>query len=133
MVWISRGGSKFGAYYENTGDSQVLNTKLVESLVQVIEALPSEDYLLLQGQLTDRNIQKTEGVCGGYARIRNTRIPVWTIVSLLNQGADEAELLRNFPSLTLFDLAATRAYYANHRAEIDSLIREAPPTTDCLP
>jgi uncharacterized protein (DUF433 family) len=100
----------------------VLNTKLVESLVQVIEALPSEDYLLLQGQLADRNIQKTEGVCGGYARIRNTRIPVWTIVSFQNQGADEAELLRNFPSLTLFDLAATRAYYTTHRAEIDWLI-----------
>lgn len=97
-----------------------MNTKLVESLVQVIEALPSEDYLLLQGQLTDRNIQKTEGVCGRYARIRNTRIPVWTIVSLHNQGADEAELLRNFPSLTLFYLAATRAYYATHQAEIDS-------------
>ena len=122
MAWISSSGSKSGAYYENTGDSQVLNTKLVESLVQMIEALPSEDYLLLQGQLTDRNIQKTEGVCGGYARIRNTRIPVWTIVSLHNQGADEAELLRNFPSLTLFDLAATRAYYATHRAEIDRLI-----------
>jgi uncharacterized protein (DUF433 family) len=99
-----------------------LNTKLVESLVQVIEALPSEDYLLLQGKLTDRNIRKTEGVCGGYARIRNTRIPVWTIISFHNQGSDESELLRNFPSLTLFDLTATRAYYANHRLEIDRLI-----------
>jgi Protein of unknown function (DUF433) len=66
-------------------------------------------------------------------RSGNTRIPVWTIVSLHNQGADEVELLRNFPSLTLFDLAATRAYYATHRAEIDSLVREAPPTADCLP
>ena len=99
-----------------------MNQKLVESLVQVIEALPSEDYLLLQGQLTTRNIQKTEGVCGGYARIRNTRIPVWTLVSLQNQGADDIELLRNFPSLSLFDLAATRAYYADHRGEIDRLI-----------
>jgi Protein of unknown function (DUF433) len=59
-----------------------MNTKLVESLVQVIESLPPEDYILLQGQLTARNIQKTAGVCGGYARIRNTRIPVWTIISL---------------------------------------------------
>lgn len=122
MAGASRSGSQFDTYHEKIGDSQILNTKLVESLVQVIEALPSEDYLLLQEQLADRNIQKTEGVCGGYARIRNTRIPVWTIVSLHNQGADEAELLRNFPGLTLFDLAATRAYYASHQAEIDRLI-----------
>jgi uncharacterized protein (DUF433 family) len=99
-----------------------MNTKLVESLVQVIESLPSEDYLLLQGQLTTRNIQKTEGVCGGYARIRNTRIPVWTIISLQHQGADDVELLRNFPSLTLFDLATIKAYYASHTEEIDRSI-----------
>jgi uncharacterized protein (DUF433 family) len=99
-----------------------MNTKLVESLVQVIESLPSEDYILLQGQLTARNIQKTPGVCGGYARIRNTRIPVWTIISLQHQGADDTEILRNFPSLTLFDLAATKAYYASHTEEIDQTI-----------
>ena len=99
-----------------------MNTKLVESLVQVIESLPSEDYILLQGQLTARNIQKTAGVCGGYARIRNTRIPVWTIISLQHQGADDTEILRNFPSLTLFDLAATKAYYASHTEEIDQTI-----------
>jgi uncharacterized protein (DUF433 family) len=100
----------------------VMNTKLVESLIQVIEALPPEDYILLQGQLNARNIQKTEGVCGGYARIRNTRIPVWTIISLQHQGADDVELLRNFPSLTNFDLAATRDYYASHKEEIDRTI-----------
>jgi uncharacterized protein (DUF433 family) len=99
-----------------------MNTKLVQSLVQVIESLPPEEYILLQGELTARNIQKTAGVCGGYARIRNTRIPVWTIVSLQCQGADDIELLRNFPSLTLFDLAATRAYYASHQEEIDQTI-----------
>ena len=26
-------------------------------------------------------IQKTPGVCGGYACVRQTRIPVWTLVS----------------------------------------------------
>jgi uncharacterized protein (DUF433 family) len=99
-----------------------MNAKLVESLVQVIEALPPEDYTLLQGQLNARNIQKTQGVCGGYARIRNTRIPVWTIISLQHQGADDVELLRNFPSLTHFDLAAIKDYYANHMEEIDLTI-----------
>lgn len=32
-------------------------------------------------------IRKTSGVCGGYACVRNTRIPVWTLVSLRQQGA----------------------------------------------
>ncbi|MBD2261193.1 DUF433 domain-containing protein [Pseudanabaena sp. FACHB-2040] len=99
-----------------------MNVKLVESLVQAVESLPPEDYALFQEQLSSRSIQKTEGVCGGHARIRNTRIPVWTIVSLQNQGADDAELLRNFPGLTLFDLTAMRTYYAAHTAEIDSAL-----------
>jgi uncharacterized protein (DUF433 family) len=99
-----------------------MNTKLVESLVQVIESLSREDYALFQKQLTLRSIQKTKGVCGGNPRIRNTRIPVWTIISLQNQGADEQELLENFPVLTPFDLVAARNYYANHSAEIDRVI-----------
>ena len=69
-----------------------------------------------------QSIQKTQGVCGGHARIRNTRIPVWTLISLQNQGADDAELLRNFPTLTLFDLAAARTYYRESQPEIDALI-----------
>ena len=99
-----------------------MNPKLVESLVQMIESLPQDDYVLFQEQLTIRSIQKTEGVCGGHARIRNTRIAVWTIISFQNQGADEEELLRNFPVLTPFDLMAARIYYHAHTAEIDNLI-----------
>ncbi len=96
-----------------------MNLKLVESLVQAIESLPPEDYALFQEQLTTRSIQKTNGVCGGHARIRNTRIPVWTLISLQNQGADDAELLHNFPGLTPFDLTMARAYYARHGDEIN--------------
>lgn len=101
-----------------------MNTKLVESLVQVIESLPPEEYALFQQQLASRSIQKTEGVCGGYACIRNTRIPVWTIISLQYQGADDADLLRNFPGLTPFDLAAARAYYAANTDEIDGAVAD---------
>ena len=69
-----------------------------------------------------RTIQKTIGVCGGHARIRNTRIPVWTIISLQQQGADNPELLRNFPSLTIDDLSTVRFYYNTHQEEIDRAI-----------
>ena len=99
-----------------------MNTKLVESLVQVIESLSPEDYSLFQKTLTSRNIQKTEGICGGHARIRNTRIPVWTIISLQKQGAEDQELLHNFPVLTTFDLITARNYYQNYSLEIDNII-----------
>ena len=101
-----------------------MNAKLVESLVQAIESLPPEDYALFQEQLTTRSVQKTPGVCGGHARIRSTRIPIWTLISLQHQGADDNELLHNFPSLTPFDLTVARAYYANHTEEIDSAIAD---------
>ncbi len=101
-----------------------MNVKLVESLVQAIESLPPEDYALFQEQLTNRSVQKTDGVCGGHARIRNTRIAIWTLISLQHQGANDAELLRNFPGLTPFDLSVARAYYAHHTTEIDSAISD---------
>lgn len=101
-----------------------MNGQLVESLVNAIGSLPPDDYVLFQSTLIEKTIQKTVGVCGGCARIRNTRIAVWTLISLQNQGADESELLRNFPGLTLFDLWVARAYYQANANEIDALIRE---------
>ena len=69
-------------------------------------------------------IQKTPGVSGGHACVRNTRIPVWTLVSLRQQGATEQELLSNYPGLTLEDLTAVWGYYYNYKSEIDSTIVE---------
>ncbi|MEG4446351.1 DUF433 domain-containing protein [Microcoleus sp. AT9_B5] len=93
-----------------------MNIQLVDSLIQVIESLtPEESLLLLQEKLSARAIQSTPGVCGRNARIRNTRIPVWTLVSLHQQGADEAELLRNYPFLDDRDLENAWRYYDRHR------------------
>ncbi|MDZ8104333.1 MAG: DUF433 domain-containing protein [Nostoc sp. DedQUE12a] len=69
-------------------------------------------------------IQKTPGVCGGNARIRDTRIAVWTLVSFRQQGASEEELLRNYPALTPEDLEAAWFYYKEHPEEIDLVIAE---------
>ena len=68
------------------------------------------------------SLQKRSGVCGGHARIRNTRIPVWTLVSLRQQGATEQELLHNYPNLTSDDLTAVWGYYFQNKSEIDSII-----------
>jgi uncharacterized protein (DUF433 family) len=69
-------------------------------------------------------IQKTLGVCGGNARIRDTRIPVWTLVSFRQQGASQEELLRNYPLLNQQDLVAAWSYYAQYPEEIDRIIAD---------
>jgi uncharacterized protein (DUF433 family) len=67
-------------------------------------------------------ITTTQGICGGNARIRNTRIPVWTLVSLHNLGASDQDLLDNYPGLTKKDLNKAWQYYANNKQEIDNAI-----------
>lgn len=99
-----------------------MNAKQVESLAETISALSSEDYSLLQSMLITKTIRKTAGVCGGHARVRNTRIAVWTLVSLAKQEMTEEALLKDFPGLTHFDLLAAQAYYRANKAEIDQLI-----------
>jgi uncharacterized protein (DUF433 family) len=46
------------------------------------------------------------------------------LVSFRHQGADEAELLRNYPTLTSLDLNAAWIYYDSHGAEIDTIIAD---------
>lgn len=64
-------------------------------------------------------VKSTVGVMGGDACIRNTRIPVWTLVAYKQQGMSDSELLYNFPSLTTADLAAAWDYYAAHTEEVE--------------
>jgi uncharacterized protein (DUF433 family) len=99
-----------------------MNLQLAESLANAVVALPTEDYALFQNALISNMIRKTPGLAGGSACIRNTRIAVWTLISLMNQGADDQELLRNFPGLNLRDLEVSRSYYANLKEEIDTEI-----------
>ena len=67
-------------------------------------------------------IRKTPGVVGGDARVRETRIPVWTLVELKKQGRTEAQLLSDFPGLTQNDLDAAWDYYRTHTVEIEEAI-----------
>jgi uncharacterized protein (DUF433 family) len=67
-------------------------------------------------------ISKTPGVMGGEACIRDTRIPVWLLVSYLRMGLSEAKLLENYPSLTATDLANAWTYSEAQSAEIDRAI-----------
>ena len=69
-------------------------------------------------------IQKTPGVCGGRACVGNTRIPVWTLISFLHQGATNEDMIQAYPVLTVGHLNLVREYYEANRAEIDRDIRE---------
>lgn len=69
-------------------------------------------------------IQKTPGVCGGRACIRNTRITVWGLVNNRRLGATDRQILSAITGLTPQDLEAAWKYYAEHAPEIDDEIRE---------
>jgi Protein of unknown function (DUF433) len=57
-------------------------------LVEAIAALPEElvDQALTYVQMLQNLVQITPRVCGGQARIRNTQIPVWTLVAYRKLG-----------------------------------------------
>ncbi|MEX0270653.1 DUF433 domain-containing protein [Leptolyngbyaceae cyanobacterium UHCC 1019] len=67
-------------------------------------------------------IEKTLGVMGGDACIRQTRIPVWLLVSLRHQGASEAYLLEDYPTLTAADLVNAWQYAEAFQNEIEAAI-----------
>ena len=69
-------------------------------------------------------VQKTPGVCGGRACIRNRRITVWGLVNSRRLGAADNQILENIVRLTPDDLQAAWAYYAEHSAEIEDEIRD---------
>jgi len=67
-------------------------------------------------------IENTPGVVGGAARISRTRIPVWLLEQARRLGTSEADLLRDYPTLTAQDLANAWAYVRSHREEIEEEI-----------
>jgi uncharacterized protein (DUF433 family) len=97
-----------------------------DQLLQAITTLPDKliDQTLNYIQQLQNPIQITPGICSGQARIRNTRIPVWTLVAYHQQGAPDEELLQNYPSLTPADLSAAWNYYQQNPETIDRLIAE---------
>jgi uncharacterized protein (DUF433 family) len=96
--------------------------QLLETIATLSEDLI--DQTLTYIQALQNPIRSTPGVCGGQARIRDTRIPVWTLVAYRQQGASDHELLANYPGLTPADLSAAWDYYQQNREAIDRAIDE---------
>jgi len=68
-------------------------------------------------------IQKTPGICGGDACIRDTRITVWGLVEWRQLGLSDAEIMQRVRGVTPADLEAAWEYYRQNREEIDEAIR----------
>ena len=70
-------------------------------------------------------IESKPGVCGGSARIRSTRIPVWLIVGLRRDGVSDDRIVDYFypGAITHEDLVNAWAYADAHPDEIDEGIR----------
>jgi len=70
--------------------------------------------------VSKEHITKTPGVCGGRACIAGHRIRVMDIVVWHNQmGQSAAEIVANFPQLTLADVYAAWVYAEDNQAEIE--------------
>jgi uncharacterized protein (DUF433 family) len=74
-------------------------------------------------------VQKTAGVCGGDACIRNTRITVNGLVEWRKLGLADERIVEIIHGLTPEDLAAAWQYYAENSKEIDQSIWE---NTACM-
>lgn len=102
----------------------------LEQVTALIDGLTPEErskvlaHIVEMMNIRELGIQHTPGVCGGRARIRDTRIPVWIIVEAKKAGASDLDILRNFPSLTAEDLTNAWRYYLGHRPEIDQDLKE---------
>ena len=59
---------------------------------------------------------------GGVPCITRTRIPVWLLEQARRLGTSEADLLRDYPTLTVQDLASAWNFVRSHRTEIDGQI-----------
>jgi uncharacterized protein (DUF433 family) len=88
---------------------------------ELLTLSPEEKTKIIQ--LLD-GINKTPEVVGGTARIRNTRIPVWSLFQSRRMGASDLEILEAHPGLTQADLNNAWFYAETFPAEIDLAIAD---------
>lgn len=64
-------------------------------------------------------VRETEGVCGGYPCVGNSRIPVRSLVLAYRQLQDFALVVDTFPSLTPGEIRDALDWYILHPARVD--------------
>jgi uncharacterized protein (DUF433 family) len=70
------------------------------------------------------SVVSTPNVCGGSPRLVRTRIPIWLLQQMRQNGFSEDKILASYPTLLPGDLAEAWRYVAAHKAEIDKEIEE---------
>ncbi|WP_395738083.1 DUF433 domain-containing protein [Prosthecobacter sp.] len=96
----------------------------------LVASMPRQEraklFVWMAADMADQHpgIEFDPRVCGGSARIAGTRIPVWSLESWRRLGADEEEILRNYPSLKPSDLINAWRYVERHLHEINREIEE---------
>jgi uncharacterized protein (DUF433 family) len=104
------------------GDDMITQ-ELKQQILSLSSVEQDEIVQLIQAQTNLwAGITKTPGVVGGDARIRNMRIPVWSLVQYSNMGANDDRILEAYPQLTATDLANAWAYAEAFPDEIASAI-----------
>lgn len=91
----------------------MITKELRQTLLTLSPAEKTEIIQLLDG------INKTPKVLGGNARIRNTRIPVWSLFQSRQMGASDLEILEAYPELTPTDLINAWVYAETFPDEIE--------------
>jgi uncharacterized protein (DUF433 family) len=91
---------------------------------QLLALTPDEKYQAIQFLTSSletpwQGINKIPDLMGGEACIRDTRIPVWLLVSYIRMGASEAIILDSYPTLTATDLVNAWSYASDNPDEID--------------
>jgi uncharacterized protein (DUF433 family) len=71
------------------------------------------------------HITRNPDICGGEPVIRGTRVTLRTLLASLAEGAEESEILQDFPALTREDVKAVIAFAAA-AAEEDLPVPEVP-------
>ena len=69
-----------------------------------------------------RYLTNIPGVRSGRTIIENTRIGVHDVIAVIINGASVDDVCRSYPDVTRAQVYEWRAYYEDHRAEIDALV-----------
>ena len=96
----------------------------LEHIERLLPQLTPDERERVASLVAPVQIQHTPGVNGGSARIRQTRIAVWTLEEARREGMSNEVILEMYPALSLGDLEATWRYVAQNPEEIECDIRE---------
>jgi len=108
---------------------RVMSDQVHERAKLLADLSRAEKAQLLQWLVRDLGdafpgVESRPGVMGGAPCIVRTRIPVWLLEQARRLGTSEADLLRDYPTLTAQDLANAWAYVRSHRDEIERQIAD---------